>query len=255
MKNRYWLMVLAVFAVAACDERPTGLAAGDPDLAPPFAKPIRKPQPPSPDYLLEVVFDDEVAGINSDGLGTYVHGTDLVSAVIRSNGMLYFQAFDGKKREKPARWVRVVVDESSMLVHESDHLAAFKDALEDAGDSWPDFTSDVTLHTRATDGGMYTMPVPSAFVDGGKIAFNDYGESWEWRLLFDARVDGVADGPGLCITHPDAGTWHVMTDGTECGGEESGVDDVTQLWRVMGGEFIHVADFNTPMHLTVTRKD
>jgi hypothetical protein len=259
MKNRWWLIVLAVFAVTACHERPTGPEAGDLVLEPTVAKVEKKPPPPSPDILLEVVFEDGTNGIRSDGLGSYVHGMDFVSAVIRDIGMLYFQAFAGKKRYDPARWVRVIVDESSMVVHESDHLIAFQLALEEAGDSWPDFTSDVTLHTRKTDDGMYSMAEKSTLLDAGKIGFKDYGNGdvWEWRLLFGARIETPEGGvdhyeDGLCITHPDAETWHVMTDRTECGGGAAGVDHVTQLWRVQRGVFTHVADFNTPMHLTLT---
>ncbi|MGD2070807.1 MAG: hypothetical protein PVI57_19195 [Gemmatimonadota bacterium] len=72
------------------------------------------------------------------------------------------------------------------------------------------FVSDVTLHTRDTDGGLYAMDGDSLLVDGGKIGFNDYGDGgrWEWRLLFDTRrdVDGDSvdepDHLGLCVTHP-----------------------------------------------------
>lgn len=41
-----------------------------------------------------------------------------------------------------------------------------------------------------------------------------------------------------------------MTDAAgACGGA---VDGVTELWRFVGGTFIHVADFDAPMHLTLT---
>jgi len=93
------------------------------------------------------------------------------------------------------------------------------------------------------------------FPAAGKIGFNDYGDaSWEWRLLFGARIETPEGGVdhyeyGLCVTHPTENTWGVTTDGADCG---AGFDGVAQLWRVVGGDFIHVADFNTPMHLTLT---
>jgi hypothetical protein len=263
-------MVLLVFAAAACGEKPTGPEAADLEPAAAFKKPEGVGKPGG-DLPLTVVFAEPGGAdkIHSDGGGEYVHGEDLVSAVIRDVGMLYFQAFDGKKKEIPIRGVAVNL--GSGEVWEQTHFEDFVnevervERLEDPDYTfWPDatFTSDVTLHTRKTEGGMYFMPSweESSLVDAGKIAFNDYGDaSWEWRLLFGARIETPEGGvdhyeAGLCITHPDPGTWYVMTDGTKCGGDESGVDDVTELWRFVDGDFIHVADFTTPMHLTLTRK-
>ncbi len=263
--RRMWLLVLPILAVAACGEEPTGPGDTALDLTPSFAKPdgVGKPSKDE-DIPLRVVFADGTDGIRSDGYPEYAHDSAFVSAIIRDNGMLYFQAFDGKKKDEddPARrYVEVDLGLPPWEVFEVDHLNAFKDALVEAGDSWPVFTSDVTLHTRDSSGGMYTMGVGTTLLDAGKIGFNDYGNGdvWEWRLLFGARIETPEGGldhyeDGLCVTHPDAGTWHVMTDGTECGGDESGVDDVTELWRLVDGDFIHVADFTTPMHLTLTRK-
>jgi hypothetical protein len=232
---------------------------GDLAVEPALVKNGKKPQPPSPDIPLEVVFDDGAGGILSDGLGAYVHGTDFVSAVIRSNGMLYFQAFDGKRKDPVLRGVTVNLSSTEEVWSQTD-LDDFVDdveAVERVGnpdyDFWPDatFTSDVTLHTRNAEGGMYTMEENSILVDGGKIGFNEYGngDSWEWRLLFDTRVDGVADDLGLCITHPDADSWLVTAEPGACDGA---VDDVTELWRVQRGVFTHVADFHTAMRLSVT---
>ena len=133
-------------------------------------------------------------------------------------------------------------------------LTVMKADLVSEGDTWPVFTSEVTIHTRDANGGLFMMGVGSTLVDGGKIGFNDYGDggSWEWRLLFDTRVDGTATDVGLCATHPDSDTWFLTADGAACGGA---VDGVTELWRVQGGVFTHVADFDTPMHLTLTKRD
>ncbi|NNM05384.1 MAG: hypothetical protein HKO65_09790 [Gemmatimonadetes bacterium] len=265
--THWWLVPALVLAVAACGDEPTGPDAIHLDRVSIFAKPGGKPggggkPSPSADIPLKVTFDHRAPGIRADDGGpdgdlAYEDKKDLVSAKIKDIGQFYFQTFDGKRKDDPARWVRVVVDEASVVEHEPDHLAAFKAALVAAGDSWPDFTSDVTIHTRNTDGGMYTMGVGTTLVDGGKIGFNDYGEnSWEWRLLFDTRVviDGVAvaDGVGLCVTRDGIDEWTVAAEDGACGGD---VDSVTELWRVQGGVFTHVADFNTPMHLTLERKD
>lgn len=279
-KNRCLvLLALLVLAVAACGEGPAGPEVADGRLVPELAKPEGnpggngKPEKPSGDIPLEVLFagclDGIPCGIRSDleaggdyASDTYVDGEHFVSARIKTIGQFYFRSFAGKRKYDPVRGVRVVVDEDSVVAWNQDYLDDFKEDLVLAGDSWPDFTSDVTLHTRRYDGGMYTMAVDSTLVDGGKIGFNDYGDgdAWEWRLLFDTRVDtdgdGVADAAdavGLCVTHPDESTWHVTTDGADCGPEGGGVDSVTELWRVQGGVFTHVADFRTPMHLTLTR--
>jgi hypothetical protein len=260
-ERRWWLLVLPLLAITACGEEPTG--PEDTELVPVavFGKPDGppgggKPQPPSEDILLRVVFEDVGTGIRSDGDPEYVDGEDFVSAVIRDNGMLYFQAFGGKKKDEddPARRdVEVELELPPWEVFEVDHLNSLKDALVEAGDSWPVFASDVTLHTRDASGGMYTMGVGTTLLDAGKIGFNDYG-NWEWRLLFGARIETPEGGvdhyeDGLCITHPDADTWVVRNYGEDCA-----FDGVTQLWRVQDGDFIHVADFTTPMHLTLTRK-
>jgi hypothetical protein len=263
----WWLLVLLVFAVTACGEKPTGPEAADLEPVPVFAK-GGKPGAPSGDIHLRVVFEDDETGIRSDGYPEYAHDSAFVSAVIRDNGMLYFQTFDGKQKDEDdpeRRDVEVDLGLAPPEVFSLDDLNAFKDALVEAGDQWPVFMSDVTLHTRSTDGGMYTMKVypevGSTLLDAGKIGFNDYGDaSWEWRLLFGTRIETPEGGvdhyeEGFCITHPDEETWHVMTDGTECGEDGDGVDDVSELWRVVDGAFIHVADFHTPMHLTLTRKE
>lgn len=284
MKNLFLPLALAALAVMACNEQPT-----EPDgaaLAPvsAFGKPDGKPggggKPggDSGDIALTVVFTDEGTGIRSDSVRfgvewpdaryTYVDGEDFVSAKIKSSGQFYFQAFagreTGKKRDPVLRGVTVDLSHQEGDLFSPDDLADFKADLAAAGDSWPVFTSDVTLHTRNTDGGMYTMEVGSTLVDGGKIGFNDYGngDAWEWRLLFDTRVDtdgdGVADhpdGPGLCVIHPDdpddphADTWVVVAEDGACGGQ---VDGITELWR---GPSVHVADFHTPMHLTLKARN
>jgi hypothetical protein len=263
--NRCWLIALAVLALTACEERPT--EPEDAELVPVavFGKPDGppgggKPQPPSEDIPLRVFFHEDGTGIRSDGdpEPEYVHGQDFVSAIIRDNGMLFFQAFDGKKKDEddPARRdVEVNLELTPWEIFEPDHLNAFKNALVEAGDSWPVFTSDVTLHTRDSSGGMYTMVEGTTLLDAGKIGFNDYGDaSWEWRLLFGARVETPEGGvdhyeDGLCITHPDEDTWVVRNYGEDCAFE-----GVTELWRLWDGDFIHVADFTTPMHLTLTKK-
>ena len=247
-----WLLALLVLTVTACGEEPTGPEAGDLDLVGALAKPGGKPGgggKPAGDIALDVVFADETDRIRSDGNLTYVHKQDFVSAIIRTNGMLYFQAFAGKRKDPVLRGVTVDLGSPKGAVLSPDDLLDFE---ADVGPEWPVFTSDVTLHTRDANGGLHTMAVGSSIVDGGKIGFNDYGDgSWEWRLLFDSRVDGVADRIGLCATHPDLDTWLVTADGEACAGE---VDGVTELWRVQGSVFTHVADFNTPMHLTLTRR-
>ncbi len=252
--RRWWLLAFLFAAVTACGEGPTGPADMGLDPVPAFAKPGGKPGgggKPSGDIPLTVVFADGADGIRSDGDPVYVHEVDFVSARIRTNGMFYFQAFDGKRRDPVLRGVEV--DLSSLVEEFSpSDLADFKADLVSAGDAWPVFTSEVTIHTRDANGGLFMMGVGSTLVDGGKIGFNDYGDggSWEWRLLFDTRVDGVATDVGLCATHPDSDTWFLTADGAACGGA---VDAVTELWRVQGGVFTHVADFDTPMHLTLTR--
>lgn len=246
-----WLIPLLALAVPACGEEPTGPDLGDLDLVPAFAKPAGKPGgggKPAKDIPLTVVFADGADGIRSDGNPVYVHKQEFVSAVIRTNGMLYFQAFDGKKRDPVLRGVTVDLSSPGDVLSPDD-LADFE---ADVGPDWPVFTSEVTLHTRDANGGLFTMAIGSTLVDGGKIGFNDYGDggAWEWRLLFDSRVDGVADRVGVCLTHPDSDTWLVMADAVACDGA---VDGVTELWRVQGSTFTHVADFNTPMHLTLNR--
>jgi len=255
-KEWYWFpLVLPALVVMACGEAPVGPEAGNLDLAPAFAKGGEpggggKPEPPSADIPLEVVFEDVARGIRSDGLGSYVHGTGFVSAVIRDIGTLYFQTFIGRRKDPVLRGV--TVDLGSM-VNEFSH-SDLEDFQAAVGPGWPVLTSNVTLHTRDADGGMYAMEEGSTLVDGGKIVLEDIGGGdWEWRLLFDRRVGTGYDGldrVGLCITHPDADTWLVTADAGACGGA---VDGVTELWRVQGGVFTHVADFNTPMHLTLER--
>ena len=254
----WWALALPGLALMACGEAPVGPEDAGLDMAHAFAKPDGKPggggkpEAPSGDIPLEVVFDETASSVGSDDLGAYVHEDAFVSAVIRDNGMLYFQSFDGKRRFRDqARGV--TVDLSQQLdVHSQDDLDEFKAAV---GDAWPVFTSDVTLHTRNADGGMYTMADGTTLVDGGKIGFNDYGDgdSWEWRLLFDTRVGNTADGVGLCITHPDADTWFVTTNGTDCG--DPRVDSVAELWRVRNGVFVLVADFEVPLHLEATQRN
>jgi len=240
---------LACLAVAGCTDGPTMLdASPDPELTVANAKGGKGGPPKQSDYALEVIFADGTDGIRSDGNPAYVHGDQFVSAVIRTNGMLYFQTFKGKRRDPVLRGLKVDLS-SQEAIHSPDDLAEF---AAEVGAAWPVFTSDVTLHTRDTDGGLYTM-ADGTLVDGGKIGFNDYGDgSWEWRLLFDNRVGDppVADGVGLCVTRA-GDTWTVTTDGGEAC---EGVDSVTGLWRVQSGVFTHVADFNTPMHLTLTRQ-
>ena len=126
MKSRCWLIVLAVFAVTACHEKPTGPEVGDLALEPAFAKAEKpggggKPAKPSPDIPLTVVFTDEGSNIRSDlvRLGdewpfasdTYVDGEHLVSARLKSIGQFYFQAFSGKKKDPVRRGVTVDLSE------------------------------------------------------------------------------------------------------------------------------------------------
>lgn len=271
------LLTLTVFALAACAERPTAPEVADllPETA--FGKPDGKPGgggKPSgggEDYDLLVQLADGSDGIRSDlesggeyASDRYIHGESLVSAQIRTNGMFYFQAFDGKRKDVPLRGVTVDLGSPAAVWSQADLDEFQREVIrvetdEDPDyDGWPVFTSDVTLHTRNTDGGMYTMGIGSTLVDGGKIGLNDYGDggSWEWRLLFDTRTDvdgnGVEepDNLGLCVTHPDADTWFVTAEAGACGGA---VDGVTELWRVADGAFVHVADFDTPMHLILRR--
>jgi len=81
--------------------------------------------------------------------------------------------------------------------------------------------------TRSLNGGMIDMGAP--LLDAGKIGFNDYGDaSWEWRLLFGARVETPEGGVdhyeyGLCVTHPTEAMWEVTTDGAACGAGFNGV--------------------------------
>lgn len=264
----WWLMVLLVLAVTACGERPTGPDVADLDPVAAFVKPDGKPggggKPDGDggDIPLRVELNDGTDGIRSDGYPEYVHDSAFVSAVIRDNGMLYFQTFDGKRKDPVLRGVTVELgtplEAGSLTEDDLANLEAFADEVGFAGDvtqDWPPFTSDVTLHTRSLNGGMIDMG--ATLLDAGKIGFNDYGDvSWEWRLLFGERVETPEGGvdhyeEGLCVTHPTETTWEVTIDGADCGADFNGV---AQLWRVVGGDFIHVADFNTPMHLTLTRK-
>jgi len=252
MKRNDWYrfpLVLPALVVMACGEAPAGPEIGDLALMRTFAKDGGKPggggkpEPSSADIPLEVVFEDGANGIRSDGLGSYVDGEAFVSAVIRDIGTLYFQTFTGKRRDSVLRGVTV---DLSALVNEFSH-SDLEDFQATVGSDWPVFTSDVTLHSRDADGGMYTMAVGSTLVDGGKIVLKDPGGGdWEWRLLFDSRVSGQYDRVGLCITHPEADSWVVAAEAGACDGT---VDSVTELWRVQVGVFIHVADFNTPMHM------
>lgn len=269
-KNRcWWMLALPVIAVAACGGEPTEIGPAGPDAVGAFARKV-KPSPPSADIPLGVTIAGEPNGIRSDGLGDpedprclydYCDGEDLVSAIIRdSNGMLYFQTFAGKKRDEPVRGVTVDLGSMVGQALSPDDFAEFQaeviavETEEDEDyDGWPVFTSDVTLHTRSLNGGMIDMG--PTLLDAGKIGFNDYGD-WEWRLLFGARIETPEGGVdhydyGLCVTHPTEATWEVSTDGADCG---AGFNGVAQLWRVVGGDFIHVADFRAPMHLSLTRK-
>lgn len=261
-KDTGWLLVaLLLVGVAACSERPTG--PEDADLAPvaAFGKPAgEKPGKPSSDIPLTVVFTDEGNGIRSDSVRfgeewpdawyIYVDGEDFVWAKIKSSGQFYFQAFSGKetgkKRDPVLRGVTVDLTEQVGDAMNQTYLDEF---IATVGGFC--FTSDVTLHTRDNDGVLPAMKEGDFFVDGGKIAFNDYGDgdAWEWRLLFDTRVDGVADGVGLCVRR-EADYWTVTAEDGACGGL---VDGDTELWRVQGGVFTPVARFHTPMHLTLTR--
>lgn len=258
MKNRCWLIVIAVVAVTACQERPTGPEVGDLVLEPVFGKPDRVGKP-SPDIPLTVVFTDEGTGIRSDAVrfgddwpfasDTYVDGEHFVSARLKSIGQFYFQAFSGKKKDPVRRGVTVDLTEQVGEAMSQTDLDDFQAAV---GPDWPVFTSDVTLHTRDYDGRIYDLEEEgegSTLVDGGKIAFNDYGENWEWRLLFDTRVDGVADGVGLCVQWDGPNEWTITAEDGACGGL---VDGITELWRVRDGDFIPVARFHTPMRLKLT---
>jgi len=245
---RSWLVALLVPAVTACAETPIAPDAADPGVVAVFKKPGGG-GPPTGDIALEVTFADGADGIRSDGNPVYLHKQDFVSAIIRANGQLYFQTFAGKRRDAVLRGVTVDLS-SPIEVFSAPDSADFAAAV---GPAWPVFTSDVTLHTRNTDGGLYTMVAGETLVDGGKIAFAGIGdESWEWRLLFDSRENAnhVADGVGLCVTR-DAAGWHVTAEAGACGGA---VDGVTELWRVQGSILTHVADFNTPMHLTLVER-
>ena len=257
---RPWLTALLVLAVTACAETPIGPDAADPGAVAVFKKPGGG-GPPTGDIALEVTFADGADGIRSDcilvdddcsrpfGDSVYVHKQEFVSAVIRANGQLYFQTFAGKRRDPVLRGVTVDLSSPIEVFSPSD-AADFAAAV---GPAWPVFTSDVTLHTRDTDGGLYTMVAGETLVDGGKIAFVGIGDgSWEWRLLFDSRENAnhVADGVGLCVTR-DAVGWQVTAEAGACGGA---VDGITELWRVQGSVLTHVADFNTPMHLTLVEK-
>jgi hypothetical protein len=204
-----------------------------------------------------VVFADGTDKIRSDGDPAYVHEQDFVSARIKSSGQFYFQAFAGKRKDPVLRGVTVELGSPLAIPEPSlpdlEDFAAEVGFMGEVESEWPPFTSDVTLHTRNTTGELLSMAVGSTLVDGGKIGFNDYGDSsWEWRILFDTRVDGVPNGVGLCVTREDADTWLVTADEGACGGQ---VDGATELWRIQGGVFTHVADFDTPMHLTLTRNE
>jgi len=262
-KRLSWVVAASLLVVAACGERPTG--PEDAGLAPvaAFGKPSgEKPGKPSSDISLTVFFTDEGNRIRSDleaplsefASDTYVDGgEDFVSAQLKSSGQFYFQAFTGKKRDPVLRGVTVDLShptDDELSPSDLGNLADFKADLAAAGDEWPVFTSDVTLHTRDNDGVLPAMKEGEFFVDGGKIAFNDYGDgdAWEWRLLFDTRVDGVADGIGLCVRR-EADYWTVTAQDGACGGD---VDGITELWRVQDGVFTPVAKFHTPMHLTLS---
>ena len=257
----WWLMVLLVFAVTACGEKPTEPELAGPDPMAAFAKDRGKPGgggKPSGDIQLSVTIDGEEGnGILPDEGGPYIDKVDWVSAVIRdSNGMLYFQTFAGKRNQSALRGVAVKLgpplEAESLTDDDLANLKAFADEVGFTGDvtqDWPTFTSDVTLHTRSLNGGMIEMG--DRLLDAGKIAFNDYGDaSWEWRLLFGARVETPEGGvdhyeEGLCVNR-DGDSWVVTNYGPDCdfGG-------ITELWRVVDGDFTHVADFSTPMHLTL----
>jgi hypothetical protein len=268
-KNRcWWMLALPVIAVTACGEKPTEPEVAGPDPVGAFGRKV-KPPPPSADIPLGVTIAGGPTGVLSDGLGDpeklpclydYCDGDDYVSAVIRdSNGMLYFQTFAGKKRDEPVRGVTVDLGSMVGQALEPDDFAEFQaeviavETEEDENyDGWPVFTSDVTLHTRSLNGGLIDMG--ATLLDAGKIGFKDYGDaSWEWRLLFGARVENEDGGVdhyeyGLCVTHLTETTWEVTTDGADCG---AGFNGVAQLWRVVRGEFTHVADFNAPMQMTL----
>lgn len=267
----WWMLALPVIAVTACGGEPTEPELAGPDPVGAFARKV-KPPPPSADIPLGVTIAGEPDGILTDGLGDpetppclhdYCDGEDFVSAVIKdSNGMLYFQTFAGRKRDEPVRGLTVKLgpplEAGSLTKEDLANLKTFADEVGFVGPvtaDWPAFTSDVTLHTRSLNGGMIDMG--ATLLDAGKIGFNDYGDaSWEWRLLFGARVENEDGGVdhyeyGLCVTHPTENTWGVTTDGADCG---AGFIGVAQLWRVVRGKFTHVADFNTPMHLTLTGK-
>ncbi|MGD2124252.1 MAG: hypothetical protein PVJ76_21155, partial [Gemmatimonadota bacterium] len=168
MKNRYWLIALAVFAVTACHERPTGPEVRDLAFEPVLGRPAAKPPvvgKPSPDLPLTVVFTDEGNGIRSDlvRLGvewpfaseTYVDGgDDFVSARLKSSGQFYFQAFAGKRKDPVRRGVTVDLTEQVGEAMSQTDLEEFQAAV---GPDWPVFTSDVTLHTRDYDGRIYAL--------------------------------------------------------------------------------------------------
>jgi hypothetical protein len=248
-----WLLAALGLTVAACGEEPTRPEVADLDPVAAFGKPGGGGKPaPSADIPLTVEFADGADRVRSDGDRFYVHKLEFVSAIIRTDGMLYFQTFDGKKKDPVLRGVTVDLSVPATVFSPND-LTDFQADVAAAGDEWPVFTSDVTLHTRSLNGGMIGMG--ATLLDAGKIGFNDYGgQSWEWRLLFGARIETPEGGVdhyeyGLCVTRDGEG-WIVTNQGN-C--ESHTLDAVTELWRVLDGVFTHVADFTTPMHLTLSR--
>lgn len=137
----------------------------------------------------------------------------------------------------------------------------------------------VRMHTRNHSnypGNVSGQAVGDVEHSGGKIVLKDFGEgsdSWEWRLIWDSPSNGadpppVDLGQGVCIDHPDEGTWHVYNDddvanetGSCIARGTTSVDNVAALWRVYQVKtkppswvWVHVADFVVPFRFTVTRQ-
>jgi hypothetical protein len=142
---------------------------------------------------VEVVFDDSMDGIRSDGSGAYVDGENRVRAVLVADGNFALKTNDSNKA--PIRTLTfdflhpVSVEYNRPFVSES--VQAFMS------------TTDC-----ANPGGLRDMGVGSSQVCnlGG---FFLYGKNTQWFFRFGEYADTTA----ATVTHPDEATWVIEVPG------------------------------------------
>lgn len=187
--------------------------------------------PFDPETPLSVTFDQTVSGpsggrvigdADSDGDGTsdaYVDGEDL-AAILRSNGNLNVDMFDGKRNQPPARTVGI-------------RIYTPETGLSDRGD-WNTFinsndtcpSNTIVCEPGEVDVTLRDMPVSTTAVGRAMIAFIWEEDGVEHRLKYgvgcESNVDRIPAERAYAM-HPDPDTWIVWgTDATWCSHQING---------------------------------